>query len=602
MDNRSFFYKSIREKLNISTIVKQKVTLTKRGSEYLGLCPFHSEKTPSFTVNDQKKFYYCFGCSAYGDVIKFTAEISGLSYRESALKLAKENGIDIPVLSKTQEMLYEEIDEIHNVLELSQNFFIDNLSCQAKSYLQKRGLSEQEIKRYKIGYSPGKNLLQRFLEAKKIPLTLISKAGLVTKKDNGKIYEVFRDRIMFPIINASNKVLGFGGRVLDDNQPKYLNSPETLVFKKSEVLYGENIAISSAYSKGKIMVVEGYMDLIILQSSGFNETVATLGTALTERHLNRLWQVCNEIILCFDGDTAGTRASRKVIEMILPYINCSRTMSFITLPNSLDPDQVLQQYGVQYFQKLINNRLPVSEKLWDLETNGKVFVSAESKAILEKKINNYIKQIKDWILAKNYQFYFKRQYWKLNNYSSKNLNNDKFSQQNRRLHLEISSNKRKHLEYVLLSLIVNFPELVTDEIIFENLASLEFCNDETSNLKEWLINNMLDKDLNLNKNLAELIKNTRFFELFLVLLHSPVLLSGISSNKEHNPRLLWRLFYQKYQIATLKDEYIKVLNNNHPTGFEKANIYQQEILKIERETNLLNETLNLEKGKYGKSA
>lgn len=591
MRSTNFFYENIRAILNVSTIVKQKVTLIKRGGEYVGICPFHSEKTPSFTVNDRKKFYHCFGCSAHGDVIKFVADTSGLSYRESALRLAQENGIDIPVFSKEQEKLYEEIDIIHNTLELAQNFFIASLSNDIRSYLYDRGLSDLQIEKYKIGYAPGKNLLQEFLEMRGIPLAFIVKSGLIAKNDNGQSYEVFRDRIMFPIINAANKTIGFGGRVINNNsQPKYLNSPETAVFKKNEALYGEDIATSHIYSKNRAIVVEGYMDLIALQSQGIYETVATLGTALTEKHLYRLWQICDEIILCFDGDQAGNRAMQRAVIKVLPHISCSQSMSFIMLPDGLDPDQLLKQHGITQFQKLIDTRLAVSETLWRLETNGKVFSTAESKAQLEKKINNYIKEIKDWILIKNYQTYFKQKYWQLNRF---NNNNSYFDKQ--KLNLNTPTSK-EYLEYLLLSLIAHFPELLNDDVIAENFVNLEFCNKEAYNARKWLIDSISGNNFSLLDS-----TKTNITESILKLPETAFRMS-LTINKKYGAKLLWSLFYKKYQVLLIKEEYVNSLTIDCQNSVDNASLYQQEIFKIEHEIDLLNEALHLEQEEHGKSA
>ncbi|KJV55801.1 DNA primase [Orientia chuto str. Dubai] len=597
MRSSNFFYENIRTRLAVSTIVMRKVNLIKKGAEYIGICPFHSEKTPSFTVNDRKKFYHCFGCSAHGDVIKFIADTSGLSYRESALKLAQENGIDIPVFSKEQEKLYEEIDIIYNTLELAQNFFIGYLSNEIRSYLHDRGLSDYQIKKYKIGYAPGKNLLQNFLERRGIPLAFIAKAGLIAKNDNSKSYEIFRERIIFPIINAANKTIGFGGRVVNDDssQPKYLNSPETAVFKKNEALYGEDIATSHIYSKNRVVVVEGYMDLIALQSQGIYETVATLGTALTEKHLHKLWQICDEIILCFDGDQAGNRAMQKAVIKVLPYINCSKIMSFIMLPDASDPDQFLKQHGIKHFQKLINERLAVSEALWILETKGKVFSTAESKAQLEKKINNHIKEIKDWILTKNYQVFFKQKCWQLNRVNTNNNNLDK-----QKLNLNIPTSK-EYLEYVLLLLIAHCPALLNDDIIAENFVNLEFCNKEAYNARQWLINiissnNSSHLPPSIGVDITELIQKfkkvdvVQLIQKLLEVLHH--ILFTIKS--QHNIRLLWGLFYKKYQVILIKDEYINSLNTDCQNSINNASLYQQEILKIEHEIDFLNEALHLE--------
>lgn len=226
------FYDSLRNVIHLSDVVKAKVNLTRKGGEYSGLCPFHPEKTPSFTVSDAKKFYHCFGCGAHGDAIKFTCETFGLSYQDAAIKLAGDYGIELPKLTKEQERIYEESDEIYNILELALEFFKSSHTSQSLNYLNHRGIDSKVINSFSIGFAPSGGKLQQFFESKSIPLKNLVKAGLAGKRDDGKIYEIFHDRIMFPIKNIYNKIIGFGGRVLGDGLPKYINSPETLVFKK----------------------------------------------------------------------------------------------------------------------------------------------------------------------------------------------------------------------------------------------------------------------------------------------------------------------------------------------------------------------------------
>jgi DNA primase len=378
----SHFFEHLRDQISISDVIRQKINLTKRGQEYTGLCPFHSEKTPSFTVNDIKKFYHCFGCGAHGDVIRFVAETSGMAYQEAAIKLAENNGIVVPQPTAAQAKIYEETEEVLRVLAIANQFFVSQLTKQAKDYLYERKITDSEIKEYCIGYVPAGSGLQKYLEGKKIPLKTMYSAGLVGKSESGDIYSIFKNRITFPIKNIYGKIIAFGGRIIGDGHPKYLNSPETMVFKKSDTLYGENIANGAAYHKKRIIVVEGYLDVIAMHSIGFVETVATLGTAITSQHLLKLWKISDEIIFCMDGDDAGIRAMQKVIFTLLPLIKNQNKASFVMLPKGLDPDEVARGYGKTYLEGIINARLAVSEMIWHLETDRKKFTSAESKSCL----------------------------------------------------------------------------------------------------------------------------------------------------------------------------------------------------------------------------
>ena len=455
------FYNYLREQIRTSDIVKQKVSLTKKGNEYLGICPFHSEKTPSFTVNDAKRFYHCFGCGVHGDIIKFVAETTGLSYKEAAIKIAQENSIELPKMSADQQKEYDEADQIYNVLELASAYFTDQINKEVEGYLLARGITKNIKEQFSIGYAPGKGLLIKYFEKKSIPLKILLSSGLVGKKEDGKIYEVFNNRIIFPIRNTYNRIVGFGGRVIGDGMPKYINSPETLVFKKSETMYGENTAISASYKKNYSIVVEGYMDVIALHQAGINEAVASLGTSVTEKHLQKLWRSGEEIIICLDGDNAGQRASRRLIDIALPMIAYDKKISFVILPNSKDPDEVIKSEGIELFNKLLAERINLSEAIWLSEYGGKTFSSAESKAVLENTLDTVCLQIKDKVLSANFRRYFKEQMWqKL--YNKKGARNG--LKKNNKTYIGSNGDKEytemEVLELSLCSFIIKFPGLL----------------------------------------------------------------------------------------------------------------------------------------------
>jgi DNA primase len=457
-------YDLIKNRVQISDIVRAKVELKKRGNDYIGLCPFHSEKTPSFTVNNLKRFFYCFGCHNGGDVISFVSQTTGLSYREAALKLANDYRIEIPSSAALKQEL-DEFDQIHSVLELSLEFYKNSLTPEAISYLNKRGINQALIDKFQIGYAPGNNLLRKYLEAKKIPLLMLDKAGLMAKKE-GSIYEVFRERVIFPIRNNHNKLIAFGGRTLKDIQPKYLNSPETLLFKKNESLYGENFAYTHCYKNNRAILVEGYIDLIKMHSSGFVETVATLGTAVNEKHLDKLWSVADEIIMCLDGDQAGLRASQRVVELALPKVKANKYISFVMLPKSYDPDDVLKEKGAGYMESLIQKRLGLSKMIWMLETADSSFYSAELIAKLELKLNGYVQHIKDNLVAKSYKRFFNDQLWLLT--KTKKQKNVKIAN----LPQQLEHNNL--LELALIALLIKYPELFDNEGIAQKIKDTQF--------------------------------------------------------------------------------------------------------------------------------
>ncbi|MCC2646179.1 MAG: primase [Rickettsiaceae bacterium] len=588
------FFEQLRQRLSVSQVVSSRVQLTRKGYEFSGLCPFHDEKSPSFTVNDIKRFYHCFGCGAHGDAIKFVSETSGIGYQEAAIKLAEANGIEIPKLSRKEAELYDEIDEIQKVLELANRFFTEQIRKKENKhiidYLAKRGISAEQIQKFDIGYAPSHNQLQQFLESKKIPLMYIQKAGLIGKRENGVTYEIFRDRVTFPIKNIFDKTIAFGARALGSIQPKYLNSPETLLFKKNETLYGENKATAAAYKKNRMILVEGYIDAIAMQSSGYEETVASLGTAITTNHLSKLWKIVDEIIFCLDGDQAGLKATVKAIELALPQVTDSKTLSFVFLPEGLDPDELVKTKEKNFVENLIEKRLPLSEAIWHIETNDKNFVSAEHHASLEARLTHYTKSLKDQILSKNLYYFFKDQLWKLRQKKKKTN-----TQQTIQVNLKLPDHKIseiEHLEYAIFSYILKFPKSLTNDAIFETLNHLELHNKDIIDLREFIFENLDElinlSDDNTDKNLGKieaLFKNSRFSDLFILLskTNSVFLDTQFLNSNKYSPEAIWSIVLKRYNLAIMKKEYITLLETYNEESFRKAQIYKKEIENIHLE-------------------
>lgn len=580
------FFELLRTQLNVSAIASKNVALIRRGSEYSGLCPFHHEKSPSFTINDHKRFYHCFGCGAHGDVIKFISEITGLSYKESAIKLAQDNNIEIPKISANEEKIYEEIDQIHNILEMTSEFFQKQLNDKVIKYLDGRSMDAKTIADFSIGFAPSNKALQKYLESKKVPLLMINKAGLITKNEKGDIYEIFRDRVIFPIKNIYGKIVGFGGRTIsDDILPKYINSPETIIFKKSETLYGEDKAIGEAYRKGNIIVVEGYMDLITMQVAGFKNSVATLGTAVTEQHIAKLWRSVDEIIICLDGDSAGLRASHKVIKLVLPQINNSKNISFVIMPSGYDPDDVLKKLGVEKMDRLIAKRYSLSEMIWYLETMNNISKTAESRAHLEQNLENYTEMITNNILKNHYSRFFKDSIWQY--FSSK-----KQKARIADLNLPTNMTEAEILYNAILSLIVKLPSLLSSQEICETLSTIEIKDNKLSAFRDWIIEvYSANTDLTQEK-LMTLCKRTRFFQIFMLLSGPDTVFCDLSNIETiYNPHLLWNMLMKKHHLLNIKHEYMSLISNMDDSNFSKIQIYQKEIIKTQQEIEQINEAL-----------
>lgn len=581
------FYEILRDRINLSDIVRQKVVLTKKSGNYVGLCPFHVEKTPSFTVNNNKKFYYCFGCGVHGDVIKFASNISGLSYKETAIKLAGDYGIELPKLTAAEQQLYEESDELLAILKMAAQFFQSQLTTKAYNYLLQRGINKETIEKYSIGFAPSGSVLQKFFKKKAIPVLKLQKAGLVGRRENGTIYEIFYNRIIFPIINIYDKVVGFGGRTLNDDLPKYLNSPETILFQKSEILYGENYAINATYKKNFSILVEGYLDVIALYQAGFKEAVASLGTAITENQIQKLWRAGDEIIICLDGDAAGIKASKRVINLVLPLLNRGKKISFITLPPSSDPDDIINKRGADAFTRLLTQRINLSEMIWNFEYQGKNFSTPENKAILERTLENYCKQIKDKPLSNNYYRYFKEQIWQ--NLIKRPRQSVKNSNTLNQLLLSPAYSEVEMLEQAFCLIMVNFPEIFQKQEIKDFLLTLNYQNHMLSNFRDWYFEEVVNGKVELAQNIMELIEKTRFHETFLLLLQSNNLFLKLSFNKDIDPYLLWQWIQTKYHLVMLQQEYSLIMQNCSDEELKKATLYREEIIKVSKELYNINE-------------
>ena len=327
------FLDELRARLGLTEIVGRRVRLRRSGREASGLCPFHNEKTPSFTVSEEKGFFHCFGCGAHGDVIGFTMRVEGLSFPEAVEKLAAEAGLDVPQPSRAEREAERRRADFHGALEACCRFFERELAGPrggaARAYLERRGIDPETAARFRLGYAPdSRTALRGAVMSGSLTEALLVETGMLIRPDDGTPYDRFRGRVTFPIADRRGRVIAFGGRLLGDGRPKYLNSPDTPLFDKGRVLYGMAAARRAAHETGRVVVVEGYTDVIALARSGIAEAVAPLGTALTESHLAELWRMADEPILCFDGDEAGRRAAHRAAERALPLLRPGKSLQF----------------------------------------------------------------------------------------------------------------------------------------------------------------------------------------------------------------------------------------------------------------------------------
>jgi DNA primase len=360
------------QRVDIVEVIDSRVPLKKAGREYQACCPFHTEKTPSFTVSPTKQFYYCFGCGAHGTALGFLMDYEHLDFVDAIEDLARSAGLEVP-REEGAGGTYEREDStgpLYDLLTQAAHFFRQQLrqhpeAARAVNYLKGRGLSGEIAQSFGLGYAPpGWDNLLKALGQDAQQQTLMERAGLLIKKDGGGLYDRFRDRIMFPIHDRRGRVIGFGGRVLGDDTPKYLNSPETPVFHKGRELYGLFEARKRERKLERLLVVEGYMDVVALAQFGIGNVVATLGTATTREHLEQLYRVVPEVVFCFDGDRAGKAAAWRALENALPILEDGRQARFLMLPTGEDPDSLVRKEGTEAFNQRTGDSIPLSEFMY----------------------------------------------------------------------------------------------------------------------------------------------------------------------------------------------------------------------------------------------
>ena len=399
----------IRSRVPVSRVVERHVKLRRAGREYIGLSPFKTEKTPSFTVNDHKGFYHCFASGEHGDVFTFLMKVEGLAFPEAVERLAAEAGVILPAPKHVDEATACHETRVREALEEACHFFESALAGRegsaARSYLEKRGVQFSEIKLFRLGYAPdNKSALKQHLGGKGFSLAEMQDAGLLIHGDDIAIpYDRFRGRLIFPIMDAKRRVIAFGGRaLLPDQQPKYLNSPETELFHKGHILFNLAAAREAAKTAKTVIVAEGYMDVIALARAGFTNVVAPLGTALTSDQLRLLWTMGPLPTLCFDGDTAGQKAAYRAIDTALPHLEPGRSLQFAFLPEGRDPDDMVTGGEKDGLAKLLGETVPLIDVVWARERDRHPLNTPEQRASLEARLMEAVQQIEHRSLRFHY--------------------------------------------------------------------------------------------------------------------------------------------------------------------------------------------------------
>ena len=391
----------LRARVTLSSVISRTTRLTKAGHEFKACCPFHNEKSPSFTVNDQKGFYHCFGCGAHGDVIRWMTDQRGLAFMDAVKELAAEAGLDVPAPDPRAAKKAEQQAGLHEVLEAAQNFYRAQLETnegsKARAYLASRRFDPLTMERFGFGFAPaGRQALKAALG--QFSEEMLIEAGLRIAVEDKEPYDRFRDRLTMPIHDARGRVIGFAARILDAEKkdaPKYLNSPDTPLFDKGRTLFNLHRAGPASRQTGRIVVVEGQMDVIALAAAGIGEAVAPMGTALTERQLEMLWRLVETPILCFDGDAAGQRAAMRAVTRALLLLRPAHSLKIVRMPAGKDPDDLIKENGVAALESLLAEPKSLLDQLWEHERDAAPLNTPEDKAGLKKRLMEHVDTIAD---------------------------------------------------------------------------------------------------------------------------------------------------------------------------------------------------------------
>jgi DNA primase len=409
----------LRARTSLSTLIGKTIKVTKAGREHKACCPFHNEKTPSFTINDDKGFYHCFGCGAHGDAIRWMTDQRGLPFMDAIKELAANAGMDVPAADPRAAQRAEKAQSLHDVTHAAQDWFVEQLAgiegAEARAYVTKRGITAATQAAFGIGFSPDsrtrlKAALKVFPEEMSVEAGMLIQPEETPGNKGRESYDRFRGRLMIPIRDQRGRIIAFGGRILGAGEPKYLNSPETPIFDKGRTLYNLDKAAPAARKSGRIVVVEGYMDAIMIAQSGIAEVVAPLGTALTEAQIEKLWTMVETPILCFDGDSAGQRAALRAAHRALPLLRPSHSLAFATLAAGQDPDDLIRASGVKAFEAVLDSAIPLVELLWRTEQTAGPLATPEERAGLKQRLKALTDQITDSDIRSHYVRQFRERH------------------------------------------------------------------------------------------------------------------------------------------------------------------------------------------------
>lgn len=588
MSSLSSFVDELKQKISVSNVVGKKVNLRRAGREFTGLCPFHSEKSPSFTVNDQKGFYHCFGCGAHGDIVRFVMQLHSYNFMEAVKFLADNNGVAMPKFTKESQEEHDIKDTIVKINEIACNYYEDLLlnkeSLIAKKYARERGLKMSIVKKFRIGYAPKtSNALYQKLRNLGFTNEQILASGVV-KEIEEKYYDKFSARLIFPIINQQEKIIAFGGRTLADENPKYLNSPETLIFKKGKILY--NINNLYKYKTNDIFLVEGYMDVISMDRAGL-AACAPMGTSFSSTQMDILWKFSSSPIFCFDGDEAGRKATMRAIIEIAPHISPEKLARICLLPNKLDPDDTLKKHSSNFFSE---NTISLSEFVWQSFSEKIDFKSAESRSILINNLNNFTKTIQNQTLQKEFQKFFADKLYQMR-FSKKNqVLSTQINEINKNVKADRkSSNPVYTYERNLAYICLYHPDILKDFQNYEMFSNIDFLFDQFNLLRNKIfsfINVEENINITLEKNIKEhIIENLNSLEEY-----QDFVKLQLSTLKQEKIILLWKLNYFQLHLIKINQEFNNldcIITSNSASKINnllnEKNLVNSKLKEIERE-------------------
>ncbi len=525
------FLDELRNRLTLSEIIGRRVTVRRAGRESKACCPFHHEKTPSFTINDDKQFYHCFGCGAHGDVINFIMEHDNISFMDTVEMLATEAGMQVPKQTPQEAQKAKKEKDLYELLEdatlfLENNLF-DSRNDDALQYLLDRGLTQETIKEFRVGFAPNDPQdIRKFLLSKDYTDKDMIKAGVTRPSTRGgDPYAFFRDRVMFPVPDRRGRVVAFGGRVLPEHMrppnrsdfvpPKYINSSETPLFHKGSMLYGEPTARRAAAEGQSIVLVEGYLDVIACAQSGIRGALAPMGTAVTEEQIISMWNMIPDFtkipILCFDGDNAGRKAARRICERVLPLLEPGRSVNFAFMPDGEDPDSLIKASGVKGLQKILQQSVSLFDFIWNFHIAGREFKTPELRAGVIKQLENEVAGVANSEVQIHYKTLLRQKvsdtFFKRKPFGFKGRNN-KFSVAAPVRPLSPRSGAVHMFPKILLAGIINHPHIFDG--VEDALCGLSLKNPSWDRLRQNVVGILSEDHVIDPANLAKQLKNLGF--------------------------------------------------------------------------------------------